>query len=468
MEDLAITPCHTPPELHPERFLNDALEDSITALAANIAAATWQLLTLIAEFDRREVWGNHGLNSCAHWLNWQCGIALGAAREKVRVARALEHLPLISAAFAAGVVSYSKVRAMTRVATPENEDTLLMIARHGTAMHVEQTVRAYRQVQRIEETEKANGAHRARSLDWYYDDDGMLVIQARLPAETGAMLLKALAAAADDLAADDVPTGQIKETAVDADVPAGTSARAAHPAAVRRADALCLLGEQFLAHGAVTSRQTDRHQIVVHVDRDTLRAADRTARCEIEHGPALAAETARRLACDAGIVQIEEDADGQPLAIGRKTRAVPSAIRRALEARDRGCRFPGCTRHRTVDSHHIRHWADGGETSVQNLVLLCRHHHQLVHEGGFSLERRDDGKLLFLRPDGLPLPEVPAPTPATEDLAEWVRASGLHVSAETCVPNWRGERLDLDHAVLGLLQSDGRMNNTRMRLSSGS
>ena len=468
MEDLAITPSHTPPEFHPERFLNDTLEDSITTLAANIAAATWQLLMLIAEFDRREVWGNHGLNSCAHWLNWQCGIALGAAREKVRVARALEHLPLISAAFAAGVVSYSKVRAMTRVATPENEDTLLMIARHGTAMHVEQTVRAYRQVQRIEETEKANGAHQARSLDWHYDDDGMLVIQARLPAETGAMLLKALAAAADDLAADGTPTDPMKETAVDTNVPAGTSPSAAHPAATRRADALSHLGEQFLAQGAVTSRQADRHQIVVHVDRETLRAADRTTRCEIEHGPALAAETARRLACDAGIVEIEEDADGQALAIGRKTRAVPSAIRRALEARDRGCRFPGCTRHRTVDAHHIQHWADGGETSVDNLLLLCRHHHRLVHEGGFALERRDDGKLLFLRPDGMPLPEVPAPTPATEDLAKLVRMTGLHVSAETCVPNWRGERLDLDLAVLGLLQSDGRMNNTRMGLSSGS
>ena len=462
MEDLAITPCHTPPEFHSERSPDDALEDSITTLAANIAAATWQLLMLIAEFDRREVWGKHGLHSCAHWLNWKWGIALGAAREKVRVARALEHLPLISAAFAAGVVSYSKVRAMTRVATPENEDTLLMIARHGTAMHVEQTVRAYRQVQRIEETEKANGAHQARHLDWYYDDDGMLVIQARLPTETGAMLLKALAAAADDLVADDVPTGQIKEPLVDADVPAGTSPGAAHPAAVRRADALCLLGEQFLAHGALTSKQADRHQIVVYVDRDTLRAEDRTTRCEIEHGPALAAETARRLACDAGIVQIEEDADGEPLAIGRKTRAVPSAIRRALEARDRGCRFPGCIRHRSVDAHHIRHWADGGETSVQNLVLLCRHHHQLIHEGGFTLERRDDGKLLFLRPDGMLLPEVPAPTPATEDLAQLVRARGIHVSAETCVANWRGERLDLDHAVLGLLQSDGRMKDMRM------
>ena len=150
MKDVAITPSHSLPEFHPERFLNDTLEDSITTLAANIAAATWQLLMLIAEFDRREVWGSHGLNSCAHWLNWKCGIALGAAREKVRVARALESLPLISEAFAAGVVSYSKVRAMTRVATAENEDFLLMIARHGTAMHVEQTVRAYRRVQRIE------------------------------------------------------------------------------------------------------------------------------------------------------------------------------------------------------------------------------------------------------------------------------------------------------------------------------
>jgi len=133
--------------------------------------------------------------SCAHWLNWKCGVGLNAAREKVRVARALEDLPRIAAAFAAGELSYSKVRAMTRVATPESEEYLLMIARHGTASHLERLVRGYRRMKRIEETAQANGAHAMREVTWYWDDDGSLVFKARLPPERGALVVKALAAA---------------------------------------------------------------------------------------------------------------------------------------------------------------------------------------------------------------------------------------------------------------------------------
>jgi len=184
---------------NPEQLSNESLQDSITELAACITVATAQLLTLIAELDRREAWGDWGVRSCAHWLNWKCGIGLGAAREKVRVARALETLPLINAAFASGEVSYSKVRAMTRIATAENEDTLLMIARHGTAAHVEDLVRSYRRAQRNEETASANKVYSERKLTWYWDEDGSLVINARLPAESGALVLKALEAAADEL-----------------------------------------------------------------------------------------------------------------------------------------------------------------------------------------------------------------------------------------------------------------------------
>ena len=140
------------------------LEDEITELYAHITAATYRLLVLIAALDRRGHYGAWGLRSCAHWLNYKCGISLGAAREKVRVARVLPELPKISAAFAAGAVSYSKVRAMTRVATPENEDYLLMIARHGTAWHVETLVREYRSVRREEERARAEHQHEERRL----------------------------------------------------------------------------------------------------------------------------------------------------------------------------------------------------------------------------------------------------------------------------------------------------------------
>lgn len=455
MEATLSIPCPSPANLE-----DDDLEDAITARAANIAAATWRLLTLIREFDRRDKLGGWGVKSCAHWLNWKCGIALGAAREKVRVARALEHLPLIDRTFAAGVGSYSKVRAMTRIATPENEDYLLMIAQHGTAAHVECLVRIFRRVKRAEEMAEANSAQALREVDWYYTDDGMFVIHARLPCEAGEMVMKALEAAAEDLVADRTPSEDEKKTAAFLPhVSAETWANAEHPAGARRSDALCHLAEQFLAQGAVACKQADRHQIMVHVERETLRADGESRRCEFERGHPLAVETARRLACDASRVDIEEDEVGQVLNIGRKTRTVPPAIRRVLEARDRGCRFPGCTQHRYVDAHHIRHWANGGETSLRNLVLLCRYHHRLLHESGFALELRDDGKLLFFRPDGEHVPEVPAPISASGDIIVNNAAAGIHVSAETCQLNWCGEMMDLTMAVDGLVQTDPELRS---------
>ena len=433
----------TPTSAVPLADLPDAdLEAAITTLAANINAATWQLLTYIAELDRREVWGGWGVKSCAHWLNWQCGIAMGAAREKVRVARALEATPRISAAFAAGELSYSKVRAMSRVATPANEEYLLMIARYGTAAHVEQVVRAYRTVDREAATHRANRAHETRACRWHYAEDGTFVLHARLPAEVGALFVQALAAAVES-----VPAG----------TPAPEERSPDEPHAARRADALALLAERFLVgDGNPTIRSADRHTVVIHVDREALRESGDYGRCDLDHGAALAPETARRLACDASTIELDEDADGEPLNIGRKSRTIPPAIRRFLDHRDRGCRFPGCTEHRHVDAHHIRHWADGGETRVDNLVLLCRHHHRLVHEGGYSIERRDDGRLLFFTPTGVLIPHVPEATAAQTPVDAVNAARGVDVSAGTGVTLWAGERMDLGMAVDGLLQADAR------------
>jgi Domain of unknown function (DUF222)/HNH endonuclease len=152
--------------------------------------------------------------------------------------------------------------------------------------------------------------------------------------------------------------------------------------------------------------------VVVHVDETAL--ADAEGGCELAEGPALAAETARRLACDASVVELKERG-GEPLSVGRKTRSIPPALRRALRRRDRGCRFPGCENHRFVDAHHIEHWARGGETSMDNLVLLCRRHHRLVHEGGYLVERLAAGKLRFRYPWGEPLPDAPRPPPGRLD-----------------------------------------------------
>jgi len=420
----------------------DALELEITDLCAQINAASYRLLQLVAELDDEEPWGSWGLTSCAHWLNWRCGIGMNAAREKVRVAHALKQLPLISASFATGELSFSKVRAVTRVADPENEKDLLDLARYATAAQVEKLVRGYRSVTRYEERERAERQHTARELNYYYDDDGSLVIRARLPAEEGAVVLQALNAAMDSHHAEQNEAKSEDVTAVTSEPP--------ERFAQRRADALTTLAETTLRHGPTPLSAAERYQVVVHVTAETL-AADDAGRCELEDGQGLALDTVRRITCDSSLLRITEDDVGNPLDIGRKTRAVPPALRRALQARDGGCRFPGCNLHRFVDAHHIRHWADGGDTSIDNLALLCRHHHRLVHEDGFGVERTADGHIRFSRADGRVIEEHPQ-LPATGSI-EGIRRGNRETGEAIDASSWiiPGDTLDYGIAIEGLM-----------------
>ena len=173
----------------------DALEAEVTELWGHLNAATYRFLTMIAELDREKAYERHGLANTAQWLNWQCGIGPVAAREKVRVARALEQLPEIADAFAKGEISYSKVRAMTRVATSANESVLVSVARNGTAAHVEKLVRKYHWTQRRDAAKNAQQKHEQRNVWYFYDVDGEFVLNARLPPEIGAVVRKALEAA---------------------------------------------------------------------------------------------------------------------------------------------------------------------------------------------------------------------------------------------------------------------------------
>jgi hypothetical protein len=316
---------------------NRDLAARITELAGHLNAATHRWLVLITEFDRRHGWSDGFTKSCAHWLNWKCGIDLGAAREKLRVARALESLPQISAAMATGQLSYSKVRALTRVATPATESLLLDIALHGTAHHVEKLVRQFRRVQEVEELTREARQQANRSLTYRYDEDGSMHLSVRLPAEAGSLVLKALRAAMPE-----APNGFGGDCSDPLHVSAETPPPSDPPAswAQRQADALAVLAESFLAHGADALKGGDRQQIVVHVSQAALSQGER-GRCELDDGPAIAVETARRLGCDASRVDILEDDSGEPLDVGRRTRASPPAIRRALDARDKGCIFPG-------------------------------------------------------------------------------------------------------------------------------
>jgi hypothetical protein len=180
-------------------------------------------------------------------------------------------------------------------------------------------------------------------------------------------------------------------------------------------------------------------------------------------GPALALDTARRLACDASVVGIVEGEEGEPLDIGRKTRSIPLAISRALKGRDGGCRFPGCDRTRFCDGHHIKHWADGGETKLDNLITLCGFHHRLVHESGYGVRRTDDGLFIFTKPDGKRVAEngmkcfrgnILSPLQSSyrgfeESLREYMRTQdpGLSITAETSRCQWHGESMDYNQAI---------------------
>jgi hypothetical protein len=230
----------------------------------------------------------------------------------------------------------------------------------------------------------------------------------------------------------------------------------------RRVEVLATLAESFLATGPRDLAGGDRQQIVVHVDAETFRRRS-AGRCEIEHGPSIAAETARRLACDASVVRIVEDERGEPLDVGRKTRTIPPAIRRALNSRDKGCRFPGCSFRRYVDGHHVRHWADGGETKLSNLVTLCRFHHRLVHEGQVEIQALDDGAFRFVRPNGQ---SFDGPTPPNADVHAIVVAheyDGIRVTPDTAVTKWRGESLDLGFAIEALINASRSSASRRLR-----
>src|SRR5947207_3954693 len=308
----------------------DRLGDEIAELSAHLDAATARLLDLIREFDARGGW-NNGFSCCAAWLTWRVGLAPGAAREHVRVARALGTLPLLAQALARAELSYSKIRTLTRVATPETEERLLAVGRAGTTEHVERIVRGWRRVDRNAEAREAARQHAGRALHVYPDEDGAVTVRGRLTAEVGALLVQALAAAREAVYPKNVPAGTCAPG-----VPQETPTMEQ-----QQADALALLAETALHHGIDPGAPGERYQVVVHVDAEVLADADQPGQSVLEDGARVPAGTSERLACDASRV-VMRDADGRLLEVGARTRTIPPALRRALHHRDRGCRFPGC------------------------------------------------------------------------------------------------------------------------------
>jgi len=525
---------------------NEQLADKITILAGQINAANYRFLKLIAEFDRRTAWEGAGIRSCAYWLNWKCSININAAREKVRVARALEELPEINEAFKKGELSYSKVRAMTRVATDLNESYLLNIAQYGTAQHVEKLVGTFRTVSRVEdfagadaisvmgeldesvvvsdhkfEQRREQKRYESRGVSCYQDNENMWIIKAKLPAEEGGLLVKLLEELGNNLADSHLKANQPPESS-DKNSQNLSAERFSEykkddlsgkkllnkalskkeqllpkeePLTFpqRRADALTTIAESFLAKTAdntefSTLKGAERCQLVLHVHHGRAGSirddASSDAKDDVQldadlDGRWLVPDTALRLACDAGLQVVEEDAVGNVLNIGRRSRIIPPAMSRALAIRDGGCQFPGCCETRFVEGHHIKHWANGGDTKLENLVTLCRYHHRELHRGKFFISVKPESEVLERFADRLCFSTVDryfdspfnrtedfviAPNPAKftcaccdDSVLKKILPRAVYdgIDEKTAVTKWQGEGMDLGMAIEGLISASG-------------
>ena len=508
------------------------LRCAVTDMAARINHADWRFIKLIAAMDRRRGWDERGYCNLGNWLDHRCGLGPCAARERVRIGRALERLPRIDAAFRDGVLSYSKVRAVTRVATRETEAMLLAIAGRSSAAQLESLVRTHERIDTPDRERICN--EQRRGLSWYYED-GMLVVTAAVPAERGALVIKALekivdarldereayfqallagdrgavaeaadanpadanlagaelvaepaapepvangrsngsglvAAAADrqqrngaavaDPVADDSGDVSAEAECATGDVAGDLPAEADDlPASLifefsntrqRFADALVDVAEHYLANGPGhrQRRAGQRYEVVLTIDRNQLaEQPSECARYSVDPDWGVDEEDARQIACDADLTEFIQDAEGNLLNYERRRRIVPARLLRAFKLRDHSrCRFPGCPNQRYVEAHHVQHWIDGGETRLDNLVLLCSAHHRLLHHGAFHITV-EDGDVVFVSRDGEVIepalrpqfPEVPAGVseeahllgPGTGD-----RPLAQHRPASALAPAW--------------------------------
>jgi hypothetical protein len=301
-------------------------------------------------------------------------------------------LPLCSEAFADGSLSYSKARALTRIANRFTEQDLLSFAITATASQVEDECRQLRNVQRKASTQDANRAHAARRLTRHSRDDGSVSINIELPKELGELVMKAIEISAGSLAAE-----------------AGDSVDAIEGEFFsQQADALVHIARSFLVGD--TSKQAssaDHFQVMIHVDENAINN---------ESGKSdLPIESVRRITCDASIVEVLKNESGELLDASRKTRVVSPSLKRALIGRDKCCRFPGCTHDKWLDAHHVMHWSDGGETTKENLMLLCSRHHRLLHEGGYTIHKNFAGNWYFRTTTNKIISESPHYKPTVSD-----------------------------------------------------
>jgi hypothetical protein len=357
---------------------NADVGDGIEQLHGLEAAVRRQLLKFVAEYDRRRAWEQDGAGSMANWLCFRFGMTPAGAEVIVSVAHALEDLPVIGAAYESGLLSWDKLCLAVELADNDTDAEVAADAQEYSLAGLRRIVRQKRAISASE----AAVHHRSRSLRWWWEDNSCLRLWGRLPADQGAVVIKAVARIADHAAPG--PDGFYESYEC------------------RAADALADVCGARIGDDP----DPDKSTVVVHVDAGLLAGGDGVA--ELEDGPFVAAEVGRRLACGARIQVVAHGANGEIVGLGRTARSPHPWLRRQVKRRDRCCRFPGCTRTRFLRPHHIHHWGKGGPTDSDNLVMLCSLHHSLAHEGGWGIRGRASGHIHFVKPDGGVLRPDPA------------------------------------------------------------
>jgi len=447
MTDTAIRPATA--DLPLER-----VEAEITELSGHLAAATARLLSWISIYDRREGWKSWGCVSAAHWLSWKCGDGLHAAREKVRTARALDDLPVLAASFARGELSFTKVRAITRVATPADEGEWVDMARTSTGAQLERVVAQARAAVDRDENRDARVAFERRGVARSTGSDGLDEIKVRGPRDAVEVVWAAIELV-QSLLVDDAVDGS------------GRSRREVMGerggAAAVRFDALTQIAERIVADRPAAAERGDVGRLALVIDTDGLAEMAASGgggpeNAQIEPGELtlsgrrIAPEVARRWCCDIrASVMLEHE--GHAHDEGRDTRVVSRKLRRALHRRDGGmCRFPGCGTTQWLHAHHIGHWVDEGPTDLDNLVSLCGFHHSLVHEGGWAVAIVDRA-VVWSDPDGVPA----TVEPLHGDADRLVGDQGcLDISSSTIESQMANVRLDVHFVVSVLAQHIAR------------
>ncbi|MGC5256048.1 DUF222 domain-containing protein [Gordonia sp. DT218] len=417
-------------DTRPEDLSDDEIADRLVGYASQVAAMTARFLDLLAAFDDRSAWGGDGILSCAHWLTWRTGLSIRTAQDHLRVAHAVPALPLIREAFSHGRLSYSKVRALTRVATPEREQELLNVAMSSTAAQVERLVRKLRHIDRHAEEEERGQIDSRGS--WRWNDDGSLSVNLRLSPLDGARFLAGAVRAEYErtrIGGDpDVPT----PTDPASETPSSKSApdlwrnvpSDIAPAVIAMADTVQTVIEvpEFVP-GA---------EVVVHDDVDEP---------HIDGGPALDRAEVDEARCGGTERRVRRGKRGVVLTWGRKRRMPTRALMRIIFERDRCCRVPGCGRTRHLHAHHVQFVSHGGTTEPDNLILLCSTHHRALHRGEFSIRALGEQQFSFHRSDGSIIDDAP-PMRAPDD---WHPDSGIDDDA--VLPINPGRRLDLGYTT---------------------